>query len=166
MGWVTVARRPPRRATPQPVRNSKPTRAFPQAPIAFHNRGAGGSTGYNFVLACRRLAALWGACMNINKMMKQAQQMQGKLAQAQAELAEKTVEVTAGGGKLTVIANGAGDVLSIKISPDIVDPADVEALEDLILTGVKQAITQGREVAQKEMSKLTAGMGLPPGLGL
>lgn len=92
--------------------------------------------------------------------------MQEKLAQTQAELAEKTVEVTAGGGKLTVVANGAGDVISIKISRDIVDPDDVEMLEDLILGGVKQAIAQGRELAQKEMGKITAGMGLPPGLGL
>ena len=104
--------------------------------------------------------------MNIQKMMKQAQQMQEKLAQTQAELADKTVEVTAGGGKLTVVANGAGDVLSIKISKEIVDPEDVEMLEDLILTGVRQAIQQGRDVAQKEMAKITAGMGLPPGLGL
>jgi hypothetical protein len=103
--------------------------------------------------------------MNIQKMMKQAQAMQEKLAQAQAELAEKTVEVTTGGGKLTVVANGAGDVISIKISKDIVDPEDVEMLEDLILTGVKSAIAQGRDLAQKEMGKLTSGMGLPPGLG-
>ena len=102
--------------------------------------------------------------MNINKMMKQAQMMQEKIAQAQAELADKTVEVTAGGGKLTVVANGAGDLVSIKISKDIVDPEDVEMLEDLILGGINQAISQGRDLAQKEMAKITAGMGLPPGL--
>jgi DNA-binding YbaB/EbfC family protein len=104
--------------------------------------------------------------MNINKMMKQAQMMQQKLAEAQAELAEKTVEVTTGGGKLTVVASCAGDVISIKISKEIVDPEDVEMLEELILGGVKQAIAQGRELAQKEMGKITAGMGLPPGLGM
>ena len=103
--------------------------------------------------------------MNIQKMMKQAQKMQEQMAQKQAELAEQTVEVTAGGGKITVVANGAGDVLSIKISRDIVDPEDVEMLEDLVLSGVKQAINQGREMAQAEMSKLTAGLGLPPGMG-
>ena len=103
--------------------------------------------------------------MNIQKMMKQAQKMQEQLAQKQAELGEKTVEVTAGGGKITVVANGAGDVLSIKISKDIVDPEDVEMLEDLVLSGVKQAISKGREVAQSEMSKVTAGLGLPPGMG-
>jgi DNA-binding YbaB/EbfC family protein len=104
--------------------------------------------------------------MNIQKMMKQAQKMQDELAKVQAELAEKTVETTVGGGKVTVIANGAGDVVSIKISKDVVDPEDVEMLEDLVLTGVKQAIAQGREMAQDEMGKVTAGMGLPPGLGL
>ena len=103
--------------------------------------------------------------MNIQKMMKQAQKMQEQLAKTQAELAEKTVEVTAGGGKVTVVATGGGDVLSIKISKDVVDPNDVEFLEDLVLTGVKQAIEKGREMQQEEMGKITGGMGLPPGLG-
>lgn len=92
--------------------------------------------------------------------------MQEQLAETQAELAEKTVEVTSGGGKITVVANGAGDVVSIKISKDAVDPHDVEFLEDLVLSGVQQAIAKGKELAQSEMSKITAGMGLPPGLGL
>lgn len=103
--------------------------------------------------------------MNIQKMMKQAQKMQEQLAQTQAELAEKTVEVTSGGGKITVVANGAGDVISIKISKDAVDPEDVEFLEDLVLGGVQQAVAKGKELAQTEMSKITAGMGLPPGMG-
>ncbi len=103
--------------------------------------------------------------MNIQKMMKQAQKMQEQLAQTQAELADKTVEVSSGGGKITVVANGAGDVISIKISKEAVDPNDVEFLEDLVLNGVQQAIAKGKEVAQTEMSKITAGMGLPPGLG-
>ena len=103
--------------------------------------------------------------MNIQKMMKQAQKMQEQLAQTQAELASKTVEVAAGGGKVTVVATAGGDVLSIKISKDVVDPADVEFLEDMVLTGVQQAIAKGKELAQTEMSKVTAGMGLPPGLG-
>ena len=103
--------------------------------------------------------------MNIQKMMKQAQKMQEQLAETQAGLAEKTVEVTSGGGKITVVANGAGDVISIKISKDAVDPNDVEFLEDLVLGGVRQAIAKGKELAQSEMSKITAGMGLPPGMG-
>jgi len=102
--------------------------------------------------------------MNIQKMMKQAQKMQEQLARAQEELAAKTVEATAGGGKVTVVATCAGDVVSIKISKEVVDPEDVEFLEDLVLTGVKAAIAKGKEQSQQEMSKLTGGMGLPPGL--
>ena len=102
--------------------------------------------------------------MNIQKMMKQAQKMQEQLARTQEELAEKTVEVTVGGGKVTVVATGGGDVVSIKISKDVVDPEDVEFLEDLVLSGVKLAIAKAKEMSQQEMGKLTAGMGLPPGL--
>jgi nucleoid-associated protein EbfC len=104
--------------------------------------------------------------MNIQKMLKQAQKMQEQMQKAQEELADKTVETTAGGGKITVTANGAGDVLSIKISKDVVDPNDVEMLEDLILTGVQKAIEEGRALMQAEMGKITGGMpGMPPGLG-
>ena len=102
--------------------------------------------------------------MNIQKMMKQAQKMQEQLARTQEDLAARTVEVTAGGGKITVVATGAGDVVSIKISKDVVDPEDVEMLEDLVLSGVKQAIEKGKEMTQQEMGKITSGMGLPPGL--
>lgn len=104
--------------------------------------------------------------MNIAKMMKQAQQMQAKMQSMQSELAEKTIETSVGGGKVTVKANGAGDVLSIRIDPAVVDPNDVEMLEDLVLSGVKQAIEQGKAMAAAEMQKLTAGLGLPPGFGL
>jgi len=103
--------------------------------------------------------------MNIQKMMKQAQQMQAQMAAAQEELAEKTVTADSGGGKVTVVANGAGDVISIKIAKEVIDPEDAEFLEDLVLTAVKKAIADGKALAQGEMSKLTAGMGLPPGLG-
>ena len=103
--------------------------------------------------------------MNLKKMMQQAAKMQEQMQATQAELADKTVTATAGGGKVTVVANGAGDVLSIKIDKAVVDPEDVEMLEDLILSGVQKAIAEGKEMAQSEMGKLTAGMGLPPGLG-
>ena len=99
--------------------------------------------------------------MNLNKLMKQAQQMQEQMARTQAELGEKTVEVSAGGGKVTVVANGAGDVVSIKIDRDIVDPDDVEFLEEVVLTGVQQAIEQGKALAQSEMKKLTGGLQIP-----
>ncbi|MBV9008876.1 MAG: YbaB/EbfC family nucleoid-associated protein [Verrucomicrobia bacterium] len=103
--------------------------------------------------------------MNLNKLMKQAQKMQEQMAKAQADLEEKTVEVQSGGGKVTVVANGAGDVVSIKIAKEIVDPDDVEFLEELVLSGVKQAIEQGKAIASSEMSKITGSMGVP-GLGL
>ncbi len=99
--------------------------------------------------------------MNIQKMLKQAQQMQAKLAETQAELAEKTIEASVGGGKVKVVANGAGDVLSIKIDPQVIDPADAELLEDLVLSGVKQAIEDAKKMAGSEMGKLTAGLNIP-----
>ncbi|MGI8890711.1 MAG: YbaB/EbfC family nucleoid-associated protein [Chthoniobacterales bacterium] len=106
--------------------------------------------------------------MNINKLMKQAQKMQEQMAKTQAELEDKTVEIAAAGGKVTVVANGAGDVLSIKIAKEIVDPDDLEILEDLILSAVQQAIKEGKELASGEMSKITGGMDLGglSGLGM
>jgi nucleoid-associated protein EbfC len=103
--------------------------------------------------------------MNLNKLMKQAQQMQAQMAKTQAELEEKTVEVAAAGGKVKVTANGAGEVLAIKIDKQVVDPNDVEFLEEAVLSGVQQAINQGKEIAQSEMKKMTDGLGMP-GLGL
>ena len=103
--------------------------------------------------------------MNLQKMLKQAQKVQEQMQKAQEDLAHREVEVTAGGGKITVKANGQGDVLAIKISKDVVDPNDVEMLEDLVLTGVQKAIEEGRALMQAEMGKITGGMGMPPGLG-
>jgi nucleoid-associated protein EbfC len=103
--------------------------------------------------------------MNIKKMMQQAQKMQEQMLQAQEGLAKRTVTATAGGGKITVVANGAGDVLSIKIANEVVDPQDVELLEELVLAGVKKAIEEGRALAQTEMGKLTGGLNIP-GLGM
>ncbi len=103
--------------------------------------------------------------MNIAKMMKQAQKMQSDMAKMQDELAAKEIDISVGGGKVTVKGNGAGEILGISIDPAVVDPDDVEILEDLILSGVKQAIEQGKEMSQNEMGKLTQGMGLPPGMG-
>ena len=79
--------------------------------------------------------------MNIQKMMKQAAKMQEQLNDA---LVQKTVEVSVGGEKVTVVANGLGDIISIKIAKEVVDPEDIELLEDLILSGVKQAIEKGK----------------------
>src|ERR1700733_13553959 len=99
--------------------------------------------------------------MNIQKMMKQAAKMQEQLNDA---LVEKTVEVSVGGEKVKVVANGLGDIISIKIAKEVVDPEDTEMLEDLILSGGRQGIEKGKGVAQGEMGKMTAGLGLPPGM--
>jgi DNA-binding YbaB/EbfC family protein len=98
--------------------------------------------------------------MNLNKLMKQAQKMQEQMARTQAELEQKVVEVSAGGGKVKVTANGAGDVVAIKIDKEVVDPNDVEFLEEIILSDVKQAIEQGKALAQSEMSRITGGLGM------
>jgi nucleoid-associated protein EbfC len=99
--------------------------------------------------------------MNLNKLMKQAQKMQEQMSKTQAELEKQTIEVSAGGGKVKVTANGAGDIIAIKIEKEIVDPNDVEFLEDLILTGVKEAVEKGKALAQSEMTKITGGLGIP-----
>lgn len=103
--------------------------------------------------------------MNIQKLMKQMQQMQSKMAQAQDTLAAQTVEYSAGGGRVTVVATGAQEIKSIKIAKEIVDPEDVELLEDLVLNAVQQALAKSKDLAQGEVSKLTGGLGMPPGMG-
>ena len=89
--------------------------------------------------------------------------MQEQMTKTQAELEQKTVEVSAG-GKVKVTANGAGDIISIKIDKEVVDPNDVEFLEEMVLSAVKQAIEQGKALAQAEMTKITGGLGGIPGL--
>jgi nucleoid-associated protein EbfC len=93
--------------------------------------------------------------------MKQAQQMQAQMAKVQTELEEKTVEVKAAGGKVRVTANGAGQILSIKVEKAIVDPNDIEFLEEAVLSGVQQAIDQGKVLAQSKMKKITGDLGMP-----
>ena len=99
--------------------------------------------------------------MNIAKLMQQAQQMQAGLAAKQEELALETVTSSVGGGKVTVTANCTGEVLSIKIDPSVVDASDVEFLEELVLKGVQEAITQGKDKSAAAMKKLTGGLGIP-----
>jgi len=97
--------------------------------------------------------------------MKQAQQMQAGMQKTQEDLAKKTVETSVGGGKVTVVATGAGDIQSISIDPAIIDPEDAEFLETLVLQGVQEAIAKGKQLADSEMGKLTGGMKLP-GMGM
>ena len=91
--------------------------------------------------------------------MKQAQKMQEQMTKTQAELEKKTIEVSVGGGKVKATANGAGDIIAIKIDKQVVDPNDVEFLEEIILSAVKQAIEQGKALAQSEMRRITGGLG-------
>src|SRR5438067_2121288 len=90
------------------------------------------------------------------KMLKQLQQMQAKMAKIQEELGEKTVTGTAGGGMVEVIANGHQKVLSVTVKREVVDPADVEMLQDLVLAAVNDAMEKARELAAKEMGAVTA----------
>ncbi len=96
-------------------------------------------------------------------MMKQAQKLQAKMAKVQEELVGKTVEGDAGGGMVVVTANGHQEVTGIKINPEVVDPEDVEMLEDLILAAIQQAREKAQAMSEKEMQKATAGM-IPPGM--
>jgi DNA-binding YbaB/EbfC family protein len=99
--------------------------------------------------------------MDMMKIMQQAQQMQGRLQQMQEELEQKTVSAAAGGGMVTVEADGKGQVRQIKIDPSLVGGGDVEMLEDLVLVAVREAQKKAAELAQSEMGKLTGGMNLP-----
>ena len=94
-------------------------------------------------------------------MMKQAQQLQAKMMKMQEALAEKTVESSAGGGMVKVVANGRQQILSIQIEKEVVDPDDVEMLQDLVMAAVNDALGKAQEMVSSEMSKLTGGMSIP-----
>jgi DNA-binding YbaB/EbfC family protein len=99
--------------------------------------------------------------VNMMKLMKQAASMQKDMERMKAELAEQTVEFTSGGGMVTVVARGDMTVESIKINPEAVDPSDVDMLEDLVFAAVDGALKAARDMVAQEMSKLTAGLGMP-----
>jgi hypothetical protein len=94
-------------------------------------------------------------------MMKQAQKLQARMLKIQEELAEKTVESAAGGGMIKVVANGRQQIVSIRIEKEVVNPEDVEMLQDLILAAVNDALTKSQEMVAAEMGKLTGGLKLP-----
>ncbi len=98
---------------------------------------------------------------DLSKILQQAQQMQGRLQQMQEELQNKTVTASAGGGMVTVTADGKGQIRRIEIDKSVVDPADVEMLEDLVLVAVNEAQKKAAELAQNEMAQLAGGMPLP-----
>jgi DNA-binding YbaB/EbfC family protein len=105
-----------------------------------------------------------GGAMGGGDMMAQIQQMQEQMALTQEQLAAETVEVSVGGGVVLVAANGNQEIQSITIEPDVVDPDDVEMLQDLVLAAVNEALDQSRQLASERMGGLTAGLDLPPGL--
>ena len=98
-------------------------------------------------------------------MMKEAQKLQERMAAMQEEIGKKTVEATAGGGMVTVQANGKQEILSIKIDPEVVSRDDVQMLEDLVLAACNEALRKSRELVQQELGKLTGGLKIP-GLGM
>ena len=100
---------------------------------------------------------------NMQQLMKQAQKMQQQMVQAQAELAEKQVTGTSGGGLVTATVTGAGDVVALKIKPEAVDPDDVESLEDLVVAAIRDAAANAQELQSQAMGPLAGGLG---GLGL
>lgn len=95
------------------------------------------------------------------KMLQQAQEMQGRLQQMQHDLEGKTVTASSGGGMVTATADGKGQIRALKIDPTVVNPGDVEMLEDLVLAAVSEAQKRAGELAQEEMRKLTGGLSLP-----
>lgn len=103
---------------------------------------------------------------NMGQLMKQAQQFQTKIAKLQEELGEQTVEASAGGGMVTVIANGKQEIVSIVIDQEVIDPDDAEMLQDLIMAAVNDALSRAKEMVNEEMGKLTKGMNIPgiPGM--
>ena len=99
--------------------------------------------------------------MDINKMMKQVQQMQADMARVQEELANETVEASAGGGMVTVTATGSGEIKAITIAPEAIDPEDPELLADMILGAVNEALRSANDLAQSRLGGMAGGLGLP-----
>ena len=105
-----------------------------------------------------------GGPSNMQAMLKQAQKMQEDMAEKQAELEEREYDVAAGGGVVNVKINGKKEILSVKIDPEVVDPDDVETLEDLIVAAVNEAIKKVEAISANEMQKITGSMNLPAGM--
>lgn len=97
----------------------------------------------------------------MNQMMRQVKKMQEDMERAQNELKNKTVEASAGGGMVTVVANGHKEVISINIKEEVVDPEDIEMLQDLVLAAVNDALKQADELIAKDLGKYTGGMNIP-----
>jgi DNA-binding YbaB/EbfC family protein len=103
---------------------------------------------------------------NMGQLLKQAQQFQAKMAKMQEEVGERTVEVSSGGGMVTVVVNGKQELVSIRIDPEVIDRDDPEMLQDLVMAAVNDGLTRAKNMVNEEMGKLTKGLNLPniPGL--
>lgn len=101
---------------------------------------------------------------NLKNMLKQAEKVKAQMEKLQEEAGEKTVEATAGGGIVTAIAKVKGEIVSIKIEPEIVREGDIEMLQDLITAAVNESLNRGKEIMKEEIAKAATGFGLPPGL--
>ena len=97
----------------------------------------------------------------MGNMLKQAQKLQSKIFKLQDQLADRTVETTVGGGMVKAVANGKQELLSVKIEPEVVDPNDVQMLEDLIVAAVNDVLKKAQEMVTEEMTKLTGGFKIP-----
>ncbi|MCW7752723.1 YbaB/EbfC family nucleoid-associated protein [Desulfobotulus sp. H1] len=98
---------------------------------------------------------------NMGQMMKQAQKLQQQMEKMQAEMADKTVETSAGGGMVRVVANGKQQILSIHVEKEVVDPEDIEMLQDLLIAAVNDALQKSQEMMSSAMGQLTGGMKIP-----
>jgi DNA-binding YbaB/EbfC family protein len=98
---------------------------------------------------------------NINKLMKQAQQMQSRIAKLQEEMGDHTEEATAGGGVVKAVANGRGELVDLVVSPEVASADEVDMLQDLVLAAANEALRKAREAVEEEMRKATGGLGLP-----
>ncbi len=97
----------------------------------------------------------------VGNMLKQAQKLQASMARLQEELADRTVEATAGGGMVKAVANGRQQITSLVIEKEVVDPEDVEMLQDLVIAAVNEALAKSQEMVSSEMSKLAGGFNIP-----
>jgi len=98
---------------------------------------------------------------NIGNIMKQAQKMQAQMAKVQEELAQKTVEASAGGGMVTVVVTGKQEIMSITIEPEVIDASDKEMLQDLVAAAVNEGLRKSQEMVAEEMKKITGGLQIP-----
>ena len=101
---------------------------------------------------------------NIKNFLKQAGKMKEQMEKLQSEAGEKTVEASSGGGMVTVVAKAKGEIISIKIEPEIVQENDIEMLQDLITASINEALKRGQEIMKDEVSKMAGNLGIPPGL--